>query len=130
MSTTAAFDTEPLSGVPRFGVGAGVRAVLVWDDGARHAVYGATVFGRDPHRELGSDAVVLRDETLTLSRTHFAVVPRPGGGVDVVDHGATNGIVIRRGDLVVPVVAGESTPVRAGDRLELGDRWAAIEVAR
>ncbi len=126
--STALFDTEPLSGVPRLGVG--VRAVLAWDDGARHAVYGRTVFGRDPQREPGTDAVVLRDETLTLSRTHFAVVPRPSGGVDVVDPGSTNGIVIGRGELLVPVVAGERTPLRAGDRLVLGDRWARVEVAR
>lgn len=122
------FDTEPLSEVPRLGVG--VRAVLTWDDGARYAVYGPTVFGRDPWRELGTDAVVLRDETLTLSRTHFTLVPRHGGGIAVVDHGSTNGIVIRRGDHLVPSIVGEQTPLRGGDRLELGDRWATIEVMR
>lgn len=122
------FDTEPLSGVPD--IRTGVRALLAWDDGTRTAVYGRTVFGRDPHRAAGTDAVVLRDETLTLSRTHFELVPLEAGGLAVIDRTSTNGIVVVRGAQGVAAVPGAQTVLRRGDRLELGDRWLVVEVVR
>ncbi|MDF2580157.1 MULTISPECIES: FHA domain-containing protein [Microbacterium] len=122
------FDTEPLTGVPD--IRSGARALLMWDDGTRTAVYGRTVFGRDPHRTSGADAIVLRDETLTLSRTHFELVPLDPVGLAVVDRASTNGVVVTRGSDGVPVVPGMQTVLRSGDRLDLGDRWLVIEVVR
>lgn len=122
------FDTEPLTGVPH--IRSGARALLLWDDGTRTAVYGRTVFGRDPHRATGADAIVLRDETLTLSRTHFELVPLDPAGLAVVDRASTNGVVVMRGSDGVPVVPGVQTVLRSGDRLDLGDRWLVIEVVR
>ncbi|MDD7928497.1 FHA domain-containing protein [Microbacterium thalli] len=122
------FDTAPLAGVPE--IRSGVRALLTWDDGRRMAVYARTVFGRDPSRAAGAEVVVLRDETLTLSRTHFELVPLEAGGLAVIDRASMNGIVVVRADAAVPVVPGERTVLRSGDRLELGDRWLTVEVVR
>ncbi|MFB8891873.1 MULTISPECIES: FHA domain-containing protein [Microbacterium] len=122
------FDTEPLAGVPD--IRTGTRALLLWDDGTRTAVYGRTVFGRDPSRAAGADAIVLRDETLTLSRTHFELVPLDAGGLAVIDRASTNGVVVTRGRDGVPVVPGAQTVLRSGDRLDLGDRWLVVEVMR
>lgn len=128
MTAALVFDTEPLSGVPD--IQAGARAMLTWDDGSRFAVYARTVFGRDPLRVPGADAIVLRDETLTLSRTHFELVPLAAGGLVVIDRASTNGIVVYRGAERVTVVAGAPTVLRSGDRLELGDRSLTVEVVR
>ena len=79
-----------------------VLAVLTWDDGSRLAVYGPTVFGRNPVRDQGVVALALRDETLSLSKTHFEI----GGDPDaawIIDRFSTNG----------------TTLVRDGDRIEL-----------
>ncbi|WP_091501772.1 FHA domain-containing protein [Microbacterium sp. cf332] len=122
------FDTEPLAGVPD--IRSGLQALLAWDDGTRTAVYGRTVFGRDPVRVAGADAVVLRDETLTLSRTHFELVPVATGGLAVIDRASTNGVVVTRGADGVPLVPGAQTALRSGDRLDLGDRWLVVEVVR
>ena len=122
------FDTEPLSGVPD--IRSGARALLLWDDGTRTAFYGRTVFGRDPSRIAGTDAVVLRDETLTLSRTHFELVPQEPGGLVVIDRASMNGVVVTRGTDRVPVMPGLQTVLCSGDRLDLGDRWLVIEVMR
>lgn len=129
MSATV-FDTEPLTGVPE--IRSGVCALLTWDDGSRTAVYGRTVFGRDPSRAAGADAIVLRDETLTLSRTHFELVPLAAGGLAVIDRGSTNGVTVRRGvgGDDVAVAPGAQTILRSGDRLDLGDRWLVVEVLR
>ncbi|QLD11697.1 FHA domain-containing protein [Microbacterium oleivorans] len=123
-----AFDTEPLGGIPE--IRAGARALLAWDDGTRTAIYARTVFGRDPLRVSGVDAVVLRDETLTLSRTHFELVPLETGGLMIIDRASTNGVVLTRGIDAVPAEPGVATVLRSGDRIELGDRWLVVEVAR
>lgn len=128
MTAALIFDTEPLSGVPD--IQSGARAMLTWDDGSRFAVYGRTVFGRDPRRVLGAEAIVLRDETLTLSRTHFELIPLAAGGLVVIDRASTNGIVVSRSGEHVAVAAGAPTALRSGDRLELGDRSLTVEVVR
>lgn len=122
------FDTEPLAGVPE--IATGMRALLTWDDGTRTAVYVRTVFGRDPLREPGTEAVVVRDETLTLSRTHFELVPLAEGGLSIVDRASTNGVVVTRGLDGLTVIPGVATLLRSGDRLEMGDRSVVIEVVR
>jgi hypothetical protein len=103
-------------------------ALLVWDNGTRVAVYGRTLFGRNPAREDGATAVAVRDETLSLSKTHFEVDGAPGGAW-VIDRHSTNGVVLVRDGGRTTLVPGERTALRAGDRLEFGDRSATIEVA-
>lgn len=105
-----------------------VIAVLTWDDGARMAVYGRTLYGRNPAVETGSASVPVRDETLSLSKTHFEI----GGdasGAWIADRHSTNGTVLVRDGGRHPLVAGRPTPLRAGDRLELGDRTAVVGLA-
>ncbi|MCT9819248.1 FHA domain-containing protein [Microbacterium sp. W1N] len=103
---------------------------LVWDDGSRTSVFGPTVFGRNPVAEPGWKAVPMRDETLSLSRTHFAIVPAADGTVRVRDCGSTNGIRVVRRRETHPVGAGEECTLRGGDILEIGDRSATIEGVR
>ncbi len=102
-------------------------AVLTWDTGEQVAVYGRTVFGRDPFG--GPCAtVVVRDETLSLSKTHFEV----GGderGAWLTDRWSRNGTTVLRDGHRLPVRPGERVPVRSGDVLELGDRRATVSEA-
>ena len=71
----------------------------------------------------------VRDETLSLSKTHFELVPGDDRSLWVIDRHSTNGVVIRRGAQSEAVVPGERTRVRMGDVLEFGDRRLTIEVA-
>jgi len=103
-------------------------ARLTWDDGTSQALYGRTVFGRNPAPETGAMVSPVRDETLSLSKTHFelAVID---GVLWVTDRHSTNGVVIRRGTQRQQAVAGEPARVRMGDVLEFGDRHVVVEVA-
>ncbi|MCH6230718.1 RDD family protein [Microbacterium sp. CFH 31415] len=106
-----------------------VLAVLTWDDGVRMAVYGRTRYGRNPAVEPGIVSVPVRDETLSLSKTHFEI-----GGVAsgpwVADHHSTNGTVLVRDGERQPLVPGLRIGLRDGDLLELGDRIASVGVPR
>lgn len=105
--------------------GAPVIAVLTWDDGARMAVYGRTLYGRNPANEQGAVAIAVRDETLSLSKTHFEV----GGdstGAWIVDRHSTNGTTLVRDGGRIPLVPGVRTNLRAGDGLEFGDRRVTV----
>jgi hypothetical protein len=102
-----------------------VLAVLTWDDGSRMAVYERTVYGRNPAPESGAVTIPVRDETLSLSKTHFEI----GGdasGAWIADRHSTNGTVLVRDGGRHPLVAGLPTSLRAGDRLEMGDRTAVV----
>lgn len=102
-----------------------VLAVLTWDDGSRMAVYGPTIYGRNPAPEDGKVSVAVRDETLSLSKTHFEIGSDPAG-VWVVDRHSTNGTILVRDGGRHALAAGTRTPLRVGDRLEFGDRSAAV----
>lgn len=104
-------------------------ARLVWDDGTRQALYGRTLFGRNPAPETGAMVSPVRDETLSLSKTHFELIPDDDRVVWVVDRHSTNGVAVRRGDDLLPLEPGERTRVRAGDVLVFGDRQVTVEVA-
>lgn len=104
-------------------------ARLVWDDGGRQALYGRTLFGRNPSPETGAMVTPVRDETLSLSKTHFELVPDEDRTLWVIDRHSTNGVVVRRGTQRQQAVPGERTRVRMGDILEFGDRHVVIEVA-
>ncbi|KAA9106453.1 RDD family protein [Microbacterium rhizomatis] len=96
-----------------------------WDDGTRFAVYGRTLFGRNPATEDGATAVAVRDETLSLSKTHFEL-DGDAGGAWVIDRHSTNGTALVRDGERLTVEPGERTTLRAGDRLEFGDRSLTI----
>lgn len=100
-------------------------ATLTWDDGQRFAVYGRSLFGRNPAAEDGADSVILRDETLSLSKTHFEI----GGDTAaawIVDRYSTNGTILVREGVAAPLAPGSRVAMRPGDRLEFGDRHATV----
>ena len=106
-----------------------VIAVLTWDDGTRMAVYGRTLYGRNPASEQGAVAIAVRDETLSLSKTHFEI----GGdvaGAWIADRHSTNGTTLVRDGSRIPLVPGLPTSLRAGDSLELGDRRVTVGAGR
>ncbi|MDR7184552.1 putative RDD family membrane protein YckC [Microbacterium trichothecenolyticum] len=109
--------------------GAPVLAVLTWDDGTRMAVYGRTLYGRNPASEDGAVAIPVRDETLSLSKTHFEV----GGdtaGTWIADRHSTNGTTLVRDGGRIPLTPGVRTNLRDGDTLEFGDRRVTVGLAR
>jgi hypothetical protein len=111
-------------------IASGERALvtLVWDDGAHQAVYGRTVFGRNPAPETGALTAAVRDETLSLSKTHFEIGAGDDGTPYVLDRHSTNGVVLVRSTERLRAEAGVRLAVRAGDVLEFGDRRLGIEV--
>lgn len=113
-----------ITGVPGFGPRPLVT--LVWDDGARHSLRTPTLFGRNPRGASGWQCTPVRDETLSLSRTHLAFGGVPGAAW-VADTHSTNGTEIVRDGRRHRVSPGERWIVRAGDILEVGDRRVSIE---
>lgn len=102
-----------------------VLAQLTWDDGTPMAVYGRTRYGRNPAAADGAVTVAVRDETLSLSKTHFEIGSDEQGPW-IIDHHSTNGTVLVRDGGRHPLVAGMRTTLRDGDRLELGDRAVTV----
>ncbi len=127
---------DVITGVPGFGPRPLVA--LVWDDGTRHVVRRPTIFGRIPQPVPGWEAIAVRDETLSLSRAHFAVGGEPGA-VWVADTGSSNGTDLVRepglrgiaerlaGAERHRIALGERWILRAGDILEVGDRRVSVE---
>ncbi|WP_277884360.1 RDD family protein [Microbacterium sp. H1-D42] len=103
----------------------GHRLVFTWDDGQRASVSGRTVFGRNPDAEAGAAIVAVRDETLSLSKTHFEAGAAPSGGW-VMDRQSTNGTVVVRDGVRIACPPGQRVPVRLGDAIEIGDRIVTI----
>ncbi|WP_345752256.1 RDD family protein [Microbacterium rhizophilus] len=97
--------------------------VLEWDDGTRHTVAERALFGRNPAATDGAETVVVRDETLSLSKTHFEIVVTAGDAF-VVDHHSTNGVTVVRGGARIEAAPGERVALEDGDALEIGDRIA------
>lgn len=103
----------------------GHRLVFTWDDGTRVSVSRRTVFGRNPAPEEGATLVPVRDETLSLSKTHFEAAAETSGGW-VMDRHSTNGMTIVRAGQRIACPAGQRVPVRLGDAIEIGDRIVTI----
>ncbi len=103
----------------------GHRLVFTWDDGQRVTVSGRTVFGRNPEQEPDAVVVVVRDETRSLSKTHFEAGASPSGGW-VMDRHSTNGTLVVRDGARIACPPGQRMPVRLGDALEIGDRIVTI----
>jgi uncharacterized RDD family membrane protein YckC len=103
----------------------GHRLVFTWDDGTRVSVSRRTIFGRNPAPEDGATLVPVRDETLSLSKTHFEAAAETSGGW-VLDRHSTNGMTIVREGQRIACPAGQRVPVRLGDAIEIGDRIVTI----
>lgn len=103
----------------------GHRLVFTWDDGTRVEVSRRTLFGRNPAAEAGASVVPVRDETLSLSKTHFEAGAEASGGW-VRDLHSTNGTTIVRGGERIACPPGEKVRVSLGDALEIGDRIVTI----
>ncbi|KJL33569.1 RDD family protein [Microbacterium azadirachtae] len=103
----------------------GHRLQFVWDDGARATVSGRTLFGRNPAPEAGTTVVVVRDETLSLSKTHFEAAAEAAGGW-VMDRHSTNGMTIVRDGVRIACPPGERVRIRLGDAIEIGDRIVTV----
>jgi len=103
----------------------GHRLVFTWDDGTRVSVSRRTIFGRNPAAEEGAVVVSVRDETLSLSKTHFEAAAESAGGW-VLDRHSTNGMTLVRDGQRLACPAGQRVPVRLGDALEIGDRIVTI----
>lgn len=103
----------------------GHRLVFTWDDGTRVSVSRRTIFGRNPAPEEGATLVPVRDETLSLSKTHFEAAAETSGGW-VRDRHSTNGMTIVRDGQRIACPAGQRVPVRLGDAIEIGDRIVTI----
>ena len=99
--------------------------VLIWDDGTRHTVGRRTLFGRNPSPEEGAVTVAVRDETLSLSKTHVEV-DVGADGAWIIDRHSTNGVTIVRAGRRIPCVPGKREPLHAGDALEIGDRVVTL----
>ncbi|QYM64871.1 RDD family protein [Microbacterium sp. Se5.02b] len=103
----------------------GHRLVFTWDDGTRVSVSRRTIFGRNPAPEEGATLVPVRDETLSLSKTHFEAAAETSGGW-VRDRHSTNGMTIVRDGQRIACPAGQRVPIRLGDAIEIGDRIVTI----
>lgn len=103
----------------------GHRLVFTWDDGQRVTVSGRTVFGRNPEQEPGAVVISVRDETLSLSKTHFEAASAPSGGW-IMDRQSTNGTVVVRDGARIACPPGQRVPLRLGDAVEIGDRILTI----
>jgi uncharacterized RDD family membrane protein YckC len=99
--------------------------VFTWDDGVRMTVSRRTIFGRNPAPEPGAALVTVRDETLSLSKTHFEAAAEVSGGW-VLDRHSTNGMTIVRDGQRIACPPGQRVPVRLGDAIEIGDRIVVI----
>jgi len=118
--------TRATASVASVASSAPTRLALVWDDGTRTAIYGPTVFGRNPVAEAGTTTIAVRDETLSLSKTHFEA-DADETGTWIADRHSTNGTVLQRGGFATPLEPGQRVRVQAGDRVEIGDRSLKVE---
>lgn len=104
---------------------------LILDTGSEHVLDALAVFGRNPESDASSAAAVrvpVADDTRSVSKTHFALRPLPGG-VEVRDLGSTNGTFILRGGVETQVASGASLMAAPGDVVRFGDRTMRIDAS-
>lgn len=117
-------------GVPASSRPAASAARFVLDTGRIIDVGSGILIGRDPAPVTGDDGVApvaIDDPTMSVSKTHLAVVPR-GADTVVVDRGSTNGSAVVRGGAEHPLVPGAPVALRPGDTIRFGDRHAMIRI--
>ncbi len=68
---------------------------------------------------------MVRDETLSLSKTHFEAGAESSGGW-VMDRHSTNGMTIVRDGVRIACPPGERVRIRLGDAIEIGDRIVTV----
>jgi uncharacterized RDD family membrane protein YckC len=98
---------------------------LIWDDGTRIPVHTRTIFGRNPQAESGAAVIPIQDDSLSLSKTHFAVELATDSAY-ITDLNSTNGTVLVRSGVHERLTPGARVPLRPGDQLEFGDRFAVV----
>lgn len=99
----------------------GAAAALEWDDGTGLELDGRVILGRNPAEADGAAVVAVRDETLSLSKTHFEVVVESGIAW-LTDRHSTNGVTIVRSGARIVATPGERVQLVPNDVLEMGDR--------
>jgi len=105
--------------------GAVLTVRVLPETGTRVSVSRRTVFGRNPGPEEGVATVAVRDETLSLSKTHFEAAAETSGGW-VLDRHSTNGTTIVREGQRIACPPGQRVPIRLGDAIEIGDRIVTV----
>ena len=103
----------------------GHRLIFMWDDGTRVSVSRRTIFGRNPAAEDGAIPVPVRDETLSLSKTHFEAAAETSGGW-LMDRSSTNGTTIIRDGVQIACPPGERVGIKLGDVISIGDRIVTV----
>lgn len=85
----------------------------------------AVVLGRNPSVPAGEHAVVIEDDTRSVSKTHVRLAVS-NGEVLVTDLHSTNGVVIVAGGTRATCDPGRPTPVPAGAAVQFGQRTLRI----
>lgn len=108
-----------------------IAITLTLDSGEIIAVDGGGVLlGRAPARsadDAGMTEVRVADPTMSISKTHLAVV-RAGDTVHAEDRWSTNGSSVITGGIERRLTAGESMPLAHGDTIRFGDRRAQVGI--
>jgi hypothetical protein len=100
-----------------------------FDSGESFVVEGLTLIGRKPEPRAGEgirQAVVLRSEDMSLSKTHAQIQVVADGVLVVMDRGSTNGSVLLRQGVTKDLSAGRPTTLLDGDHVRFGDRIMAV----
>ena len=100
-----------------------------FDSGESFVVDGLTLVGRRPEPRSGEavhQAVALRSEDMSLSKTHAQVQVVADGVLVVMDRGSTNGSVLMRQGVARDLTAGRPTTLLDGDHVRFGDRIMTV----
>lgn len=100
-----------------------------FDSGESFVVEGLTLIGRRPEPRSGEgvhQAVALRSEDMSLSKTHAQVQVVADGVLVVMDRGSTNGSVLLRQGVSRALAAGRPTTLLDGDHVRFGDRIMSV----
>jgi FHA domain len=104
--------------------------VLVFDTGQCVPLTSTIVIGRDPIRVdkiPNAGLVVLADPELSVSKTHLAVGPEPGGAW-IEDLSSANGtVVVDASGVELLAPPGKRAVVHIGSVVRFGDRWLQIK---
>jgi hypothetical protein len=104
--------------------------MLVFDEGQRTALATPVVVGRSPialARIPNAALVSYPDNTMTVSKTHFAIGP-DGAGVWVEDISSSNGtVVVDPNGAETQLEPGRRVTTPVGSVVRFGDRWLRVE---